>query len=222
MKVKIGNYRYRMISSVHDRYMRQKYGYNDWPETQTRFENSLEKLEDALQWVYNHSINLVLDRRSDRSISVRIDPWDTWSMDHTLAPIILPMLVQLKATKHGAPQVDVEDVPKELRPSKKELAAYNKDGTTDENFFKRWDWVLDEMIWAFEQKCRDDWESDYTTGEYDFEFKKIEDGEYKGYSEMVKGPNHTAVTDWEGRKAHQSRMSNGFRLFGKYYEALWD
>ena len=28
--------------------------------------------------------------------------------------------------------------------------------------------------------------------------------------------------DDEGRKKHQERMSNGFRLFGKYYEALWD
>ena len=27
--------------------------------------------------------------------------------------------------------------------------------------FKRWDWILDEMIWAFHQKCRDDWEGDY-------------------------------------------------------------
>jgi len=28
--------------------------------------------------------------------------------------------------------------------------------------------------------------------------------------------------DSEGMKAHQKRMSNGFQLFGKYYEALWD
>ena len=29
-------------------------------------------------------------------------------------------------------------------------------------------------------------------------------------------------TDDEGRKKHQERMSNGFRLFGKYFESLWD
>jgi hypothetical protein len=28
--------------------------------------------------------------------------------------------------------------------------------------------------------------------------------------------------DSEGIKAHQERMSNGFRLFGTYYESLWD
>jgi len=28
--------------------------------------------------------------------------------------------------------------------------------------------------------------------------------------------------DREGLKAHQDRKANGFRLFGKYYQALWD
>ena len=28
--------------------------------------------------------------------------------------------------------------------------------------------------------------------------------------------------DMEGMKAEQERISNGFRLFGKYYESLWD
>jgi len=46
---------------------------------------------------------------------VKIDRWDTWSMDHTLAKIILPMLKQLKDTKHGSAIVDLEDVPEELR-----------------------------------------------------------------------------------------------------------
>src|SRR6056300_10124 len=97
----------------------------------------------------------------EQKVKVHIDKWDTWSMDHTLAPIILPMLKQLKETKHGAPYVESADVPKELRINVHQKVAYKKDGTTDENFFKRWDWILDEMIWAFEQKCRDHWEEDY-------------------------------------------------------------
>lgn len=28
----------------------------------------------------------------ERKISIRIDPWDVWNMDHTLALIIVPML----------------------------------------------------------------------------------------------------------------------------------
>ena len=38
-----------------------------------------------------------------RKIKIQIDKWDTYSMDHTLAMIIYPMLLQLKATKHGVP-----------------------------------------------------------------------------------------------------------------------
>lgn len=137
-----------------------------------------------------------------------IHKWDTWSMDYTLAPIILPMLIQLKKEKHGAPNVDWEDVPRELRPSKEELTLYNREGKTDENFFKRWDWIMDEMIWAFEQKTID-WEEQYY-GEW---IKNESDKPLGGHFEWV---------DDEGRKKHQERMSNGFRLFGKYFESLWD
>ena len=65
------------------------------------------------------------------------------------------------------------------------------------------------MIWAFEQKTRDHWEEDYY-GPY----IEGEDGK------MLSG--HFEWTDDKGRQAHQERMSNGFRLFGKYYENLWD
>jgi len=40
--------------------------------------------------------------------------------------------------------------------------------------------------------------------------------------EMVDGPNHTYKCDYEGMKEVQKRISNGYRLFGKYYEGLWD
>ena len=209
MKVNIGKYRHRWVSYVHDRYMDNKYGRWGWEDNNTRFELFLEKVEDGLQWIYNHTINLIIDRRSGQKIKVRIDKHDTWSMDHTLAPIILPMLKQLKESKHGSPMVDMKDVPKELRATKKQLDVYGKNGDVDPKFFDRWDWVMDEMIWAFEQKCRDDWSADY----------------YGPWIENTDGKTFGGHFEWtndEGRKAHQERMSNGFRLFGKYYENLWD
>jgi hypothetical protein len=166
-------------------------------------------LSKFLTWIHS---------KKKRTIKVHIDRWDTWGMDHTLAYIVLPMLKQLKATKHGAPQVDIDDVPKHLKPTKKALAAYNKDGTTDEQFFERWDWVLDEMIFAFETKVNDGWEDQFETGESDIQWKTLEGG----MSEMVRGPNDTRVYDWEGRKKYEERIANGFRLFGKYYQSLWD
>ena len=153
-------------------------------------------------WLYNW-----FGYSRNQRTNIKIHDYDTWSMDHTLAPIILPMLVQLQETKHGAPMVEMLDVPKELRATKKQLDAYGKTGDVDPKHFERWDWILDEMIWAFEQKSRDDWEGDYYT--YD------DDPEGMFGLKLV-------WEDREGHQAHQKRMTNGFKLFGKYYENLWD
>ena len=120
----------------------------------------------------------------EQKIKVRIDPWDTWSMDHTLAPIILPMLQQLKETKHGAPFVEMNDRPKHLRCK---LPKHD----TDKHHFEAWNWVMDEMIYAFDCKANKD-----------DVFMRIE--------------------DMKEAQKEQERISNGFRLFGEYYEGLWD
>jgi hypothetical protein len=159
---------------------------------------------------------LWIDKKKNRKIKVHIDRWDTWSMDDTLAHIILPMLKQLNATKHGAPYVDDEDVPEHLRSTA--APPKENDYDTDDNHFKRWDWVLGEMIFAFENKIDDSWEDQFRTGEYEFAFRKLENG----MSELVRGDDDTSKTDWEGRKKYAERIDNGFRLFGKYYQSLWD
>lgn len=146
------------------------------------YTNRLYSESDILQWIYNHTINLYLDRR-EQKIKVKIDPWDTWSMDHTLAHIVVPMLVQLKESKHGAPLVDDKDVPAELRSTN--APPKENPWDTDANHFKRWDWVMDEMIHAFQSKLDDDYM-------------------------------------WRPTDKQYKRIKNGFRLFGKYYEALWD
>lgn len=213
MKVKISNYRSRAISNIHTTYMNWKYGRFKWEDNTNWFENALEKFEDALQWFYNKTINIILDKRTGQKINVRIDNYDTWSMDHTLSHIVLPMLVQLQKTKQGSPWTDDEDVPEELRSTS--APPLENEYDTDDFHPKRWDWVLDEMIWAFEQKMRDDWESDY------YKYDHVEPNkESKDFSESL--GLKLVCEDPKGRKAHQERMSNGFRLFGKYYEALWD
>lgn len=147
---------------------------------------------------------------------VKIDRYDTWDMDKTLSPIILPMLKQLKDTKQGAPNVDDEDVPEELKSTSAE--PKENDWDTDSNHFKRWDYVISEMIWAFEQLVDDSWEDQYYTGESDYVFVKNADG----YSVMEEGPNHTQEWDCDGWTKHHKRIDNGTRLFGKYYRNLWD
>ena len=189
MKVKIGKYPGDVRCSIFRDYMTECYGFINWPLEYTLYERFLEKLEKCVQWVLDYTINQLKSHKQHEYI--RIDPWDTWSMDHTLAPIILPMLEQLKDTKHGAPDVDFEDVPEELLPTDEEIKAYVKDGSTDTNFFARWDYVMDEMIYAFDCKANKD--------------------------DVI-----MRLDSQEEIEAEQARISNGFRLFGKYYEALWD
>lgn len=124
--------------------------------------------------------------------SVKTHYWDSWNLDYTVSHMVLPVLKQLKAEKHGSPHVDQEDVPEELRMSEEELRKYNEEWGTDEKFFDRWEWVMDEMIWAHEQIVDDEAKAPY---------------------------DHP---DYVEHKKYEARKANGFRLFGKYYEALWD
>lgn len=191
--------------------------YIEHPEWVEVWAERLEPVSCAIQWV--------LDKIHPRYEYVKLDPWDTWSMDHTLGLIALPMLKQLKATKHGSPLVDDEDVPEELRSST--APAKTNEWDTDDNHFKRWDWVLDEMIFAFEHRLDDSWEDAFCSGEIDWisvpvdkDGNEVPKGEHKFY-QMRDGPNHTYKCDYEGMKVVQERINNGFRLFGKYYQALW-
>ena len=64
------------------------------------------------------------------------------------------------------------------------------------------------MIWAFEQKMDEDWQDQY-------------------YGPLVDNPDSLMGQDFEwvdmdGLRKHQERMTQGFRLFGRYYENLWD
>lgn len=176
--------------------------------------------------------------KNERVIEVHIDEYDIWNMDDTLAHIILPMLKQLKEKKHGAPCVDNEDVPKKLHMTKvwKE-ERYNRNGETDLHFFDRWDYVINEMIYAFQAKINDDIEFFFEDEEPQYKVAKIE---FKGVGQcqLRLFPNDNGsmedyelyewVTGKQGRfdkeayLAYQERVSNGFRLFGKYYESLWN
>jgi hypothetical protein len=108
-------------------------------------------------------------------------------MDDTLGIIIHPMLVQLKATNHGYFVSDPEDAP---TIGKGEIIDH---GHNDDLAEKRYEWIMDEMIWAFGEYTNDDAnEPDYKTA------------------------------DSETLIAYRVRKTNAFRLFGKYYQNLWD
>jgi hypothetical protein len=111
--------------------------WTDRPDWVEKWHDRLAPLSVAIQ--------KTLDLIHPKIDYVKVDYWDTWSMDDSLAQIILPLLRQLHDKNHGAPFVDDEDV-----------------------------------------------------------------------------PDHTYKCDYEGMRAVEARIQNGFRLFGRYYQNLWD
>lgn len=153
--------------------------FGRWLSTNKNGDDSL--LSRICNWVH---------RKRPRKIKVRIDNYDTWNADHTLALIIVPLLKKMK--KHGTPWTDREDAPAD--------PIYDDKDTDDEPSgysSERWEYILREMIYAFEMKLDEDWD-----------LRIYENG---GWSE-----NNLAK-----RQAIHDRMQNGFRLFGKYYNNLW-
>ena len=220
MKIWISNYRDHWISPY--TIIEHIFFWTDWSKC-GRNKGVIEDKDyvDHPKWVdkwadriapISNVIRVVLDYIQPPIKYVKIDRWDTWSMDHTLAYIILPMLKQLDKEKHGAPYTNDEDVPEYLRSHMAQPKENEWD--TDSLHFMRWDWILAEMIWAFEQEIRDDDEAEFfdhsECGDEKFPWDK--DGQYVSKVKV----------DREGLEAHQKRKANGFRLFGKYYQNLWD
>jgi hypothetical protein len=188
MKINLGPYPTQHLQSK----LLDTYTKDYFASPKNHFEKFLDKTDDVFQTVLNATINPLLARRK-RKLKVRIDDYDVWGAHHTLALVIHPVLVRLKEKKHGAPWTDDSDVPEHLRST--EYPKKETEYDFDNGHFLRWDWILNEMIWAFEQESNEDADDQFfVSGSYDKE-KSLA---------------------WEARKA------NGFRLFGKYYSNLWD
>lgn len=124
--------------------------------------------------------------RKNRKIKIKIDDFDLWNMDHTLACIIHPMLLKMKESKHGSPCVSNEDVPEELH-------GFQDENGHDSMVHEKWDWILDQMIYSFQEILNDDGEEQF--------FKN-------GF-------------DRDGYHLYESKIENGLLLFGKHFRALW-
>lgn len=164
--------------------------------------------------------------KKERNMSIRIDPWDTWNMDQTLALLIVPMLTQLKAEKHGIPHTYISDAPEAFNEVDDTLPAEVLGESAPNSYSEpRWNWILDEMIWAFTQKIDSGEDSFYhNKDQLSIDFEKFEGSttsklKFDYQKDLDKPPYRV---DHEGLNAYHDRMCNGFRLFGKYYNSLWD
>ena len=152
------------------------------------------------------------DGDEERKVEIRIDEYDSWNCDHTLSLIALPLLKQLKEQKDSAPWVDDEDVPEELRSTSAKPKENEYD--IDEFHFARWEYVLDCMIWSFEQHANYDQEED----------------KFFHWDETQQAPEGSVLNDLglgkckidkEGLMAYHARKQKGFVLFGKYLRNCW-
>jgi len=215
MKVNIGPYvswigPYQIADTVF--FWVNKKGYR--PENDPFWERwdvkASEKLGEWLSKTWVNNFCNWLGEKKKRKVKVKIDDYDVWSADHTIALVVYPLLVKLKEVKHGSPITDPEDAP---HIGKGDELDY---GHSDTRMHERWEWILDEIIWTFNELANDqpnappfpkrftaendvDWNRPYT---------EEEQKEYNEYSSK--------------NKIYEERIRNSLKLFGKYYQALWD
>ena len=139
-------------------------------------------------------------------VYVRIDNYDVWNMDETLRHIIGPMFVRLKKIKHGYGFIQDEDVPEELRSIH---APAEREYEWDRNAEKRYEWLLNEMIWAFNTDHEEVTNKFYDHSAVD------KDADLNTQIKQMK-------VDREGLDAYQARLQKAYELFGKYYQTFWD
>ena len=98
MKFDIGPYIGGISCRIHEDHLWKKYGVDYLKMPAKDFDSTdrfMEKLDDVVQWIYDHTTNLVLERMK-RKIKVKIHDYDIWSADSTIGLIVLPMLKKLK------------------------------------------------------------------------------------------------------------------------------
>ena len=197
MKVKIGNYvSWSTPEQLLIEWLKPIIGEKRYEKLEDFVEPGMDLLRPITSWFYS---------KRKRKIDVKIDDFDVWGMDHTLSLIILPMLRRLKEVKHGYPSTADEDVPAHLR--RDVIGGEDADAEFMAGYCpQRWDWIMDEMIWAFESLAEDSIEKYYS------------DVEVEGWD---KSYGNTWV-DNKNMRLDADRTANGFRLFGKYYQGLWD
>jgi hypothetical protein len=169
------------------------------------------------------------NKNSDRHTKVTIERFDTYSLDHTLALVILPALLQLKENQQGIPNQFVQNVGGADYDNQDSFDFYKE--THDDAFqiaCKNWEITLDKMIWSFYQVALVDWEELYHHGTPKFEWVKSDipytnpaNGKVEDTFQMVDlNPNEHWI-DMEGLTIHRERIEEGLELFGKYYLNLW-
>lgn len=206
MRVKIGDYTtwfgpYHLAEAIcfwapkaKDEFERE-----DFPEWVDKFGDWIAKtpIANFLQWIYDVK---------ERKIKVKVDEWDLYSADHTLALVILPVLKEYRKSKrYGIPMnLDISYIP--------------LDDEGEEKMMQDWNNILDKMIWSFEQIINSEANLD------DFWIEKPDFDNCEKCSDFIDKINSGSGGryDYEARKAYDDKIQEGLDLFGKHFRSLWD
>ena len=153
----------------------------------------------------------------ERRVKVNIDKFDTYNVDHTLALIILPMLLQFRENHHGVPHDFVDDSGNNDINRQQSFDFYSDTQKSIEECDRRWIETIDKMIWSFYQIMIDD-DSKYHHGSPNYASIRQSDGMYR----MIDKNPDEHWYDAVGHDMHVERVKEGLALFGKYYNSLWD
>lgn len=164
---------------------------------------------------------------TERKLSVQVDRWDTYSLDHTLALIVLPLLLQLRQNMMGVPSDFTRSVGGDTDSNYCfDFIDLDKDEVFDKGC-KQWEETLDKMIWSFQQLVMDDYDNKYHHGNMKIGWKPVEitdptTGKLTKAYEMVDENPEEHWYDHVGHMLHEERIQEGLDLFAKYYRNLWD
>lgn len=151
------------------------------------------------------------------TIEVLIEPRDLWGLDHALAHIIHPALVALNKVKQGAPYTEDSDVPEHLQSTSAPPVEFEYE--TDDLHFARWDWIMQEMIWAFGQ---------IATAQKDAPVPYKHVGEMQtrdnpdGSCTLLNTGLETIPEKMQELLEYNARVQHATMMFGKYYNHLFD
>jgi hypothetical protein len=142
-----------------------------------------------------------------RSTIVDIHDSDIDNADYILAMIAAPLLEKLRQNKQGSGNIDDIDVPENLRSTS---VPKPHDCYVDENHHLRWDYVMNEMIFAMREIANQKSSTDLF-----FDHSKLD--ENSSFAEQI----DAVICDRIGLDAYDQRIQKGCELFGKYFQSLW-
>ena len=137
--------------------------------------------------------------------TVKIDSYDTWNCDWTLAQIAAPLFKAFGQDLDSTGKIDKEDVPEELRDT------FNEDGFSEQAY----KWVIDEVTYAMTEIANDR-ANEPEVYRDDPTIPRAENDPI-GLSQLVQIPGALAAYE-----AYNKRIQNGCVLLGKYLQTFWD